>query len=242
MTKVKTRGTELWIGTQAADPVTDTYTQVPGTVQIQGAVGTQWSEQDTTELTDTDVQIDKGSRNRGRLTFVGNFHEDVDTGADPGLAAFKAAADHDSVVPYNIMLKKSNGRRGVMKVSVHQFQHTFGGQQNVIGFTSLVIAKAALIDLGAAPLAAPVNLRLPAIAGLLVDGGILTAVEGLWTGEGALTRRWQVDDSGWVDIDGATGLTHEAVEGESYRIAETSTNGIGSTTAYSAPTTVTAAG
>ena len=241
--QTKTRGTQLWIGTQAADHLTDTYQQVPGSVQIQGQIGPAWGEMNTTELGDVDDQIDKATRNRGRLTFVGNYRENDLTGGAPGLVALEAAADHDTVVPYNVMLVKSNGRRKYLKCGIQSFQHTFGSGNNMLGYTSLCIVKAAPPEQPPAVVAAPTNTVLPGISGLAVEGGTAIALPGIWTGNPAFGYQWQRDDEGWEDIVGAVNPNYEFVEadvGHQVRYGLTGTNAGGSLTVYSAPTAIVA--
>ena len=238
-TIVKTRGSELWLGTKADNHLTDSYTQVPGSVTWQGNVGPQWSEMDVTELTHTDAQIEKNLRNLGRLTFTGNLHQEVASGSVAGLVALEAAANDGVPGNYNIMLVKSNGRRKYLKVGVFQFQETYGSGGNVNGFTCLVIVRAVPGETAPDGLAVPENVVLPAIAGLPVDGETFHGWEGLWAGAVAhFSYQYQVDDDGWENIDAATAKQWlvSGVTGKQVRLGVTATNAAGSATAYSAPT------
>lgn len=88
--------------------------------------------------------------------------------------------------------------------------------------------------------AAPVNVILPAIAGIAQVGQQAIVRPGQYSGGSAvLTWQWQVDDGGWGDVIGATehAFPFNAGDlGKQFRVAETATTASGSVTAYSAPT------
>lgn len=86
---------------------------------------------------------------------------------------------------------------------------------------------------------APVNVLLPAIAGIAQVGQVLTGLPGNWDGAPVFTWQWQVDDNGWVDIAGATGQSLAVLGthlGKGLRLAVTGGNPTGSATVYSAST------
>lgn len=234
MSKVKSRGTVLHIGTKAVNHASDSYTEVPGTVTIAGTVGTKWSEIDVTELVDTEKQTMKGVLDRGRYTFTGNIHESVLSGLDAGLAALQAAADDDDDdTPYNIKLVKSNGRVKFLKVHLFEYNESINGQNNVHGFTCLAIVQAAPVQ--TAP-SVPTNTVLPAISGSAAVGQVLTALEGVWTGHPSFTYQWKRDG---VNIGAATAKTYtvvEADEGAAITVTVTGTNTAGTASATSGPT------
>jgi RHS repeat-associated protein len=92
--------------------------------------------------------------------------------------------------------------------------------------------------------ALPANTAAPTVSGDARDGATLTADHGTWTGSPtiAYTYRWQRDtDSGFADIDGATGASYTATgddTGHTLRVRVTATNDSGSATATSAATDV----
>lgn len=87
---------------------------------------------------------------------------------------------------------------------------------------------------------APVNVIVPAIAGIAQQGQQAIVRPGQYSGGSpVLSWQWQVDDEGWEDIPGASGhaFTYAAGQvGKQVRVAETATTSGGSVTAYSAPT------
>jgi hypothetical protein len=97
------------------------------------------------------------------------------------------------------------------------------------------------------PPPAPEATSAPAISGSAQPGQVLTASEGVWTGDAPLIRfQWQrCDASGAAcnDILGATGETYLlafADIGATIRVAVTASNRGGTTTAFSVPTAVVA--
>lgn len=94
--------------------------------------------------------------------------------------------------------------------------------------------------IGASPAAEPENQTLPAVAGIAKVGEVLTAWPGVWEPTGTLAYQWQVNDSGWQNIAGATGQTYTPIVGQvgdTLRVIVTATNSTGSVSATSAPTT-----
>lgn len=94
-------------------------------------------------------------------------------------------------------------------------------------------------------LVAPVNTLLPSIAGIAKQGETLTALTGAWSNDPtSFTYQWQEDDSGWVNITGATGKTFVPAVGQvgnPLRVIVTAVNGAGSTAATSGGTSDTLA-
>jgi hypothetical protein len=91
--------------------------------------------------------------------------------------------------------------------------------------------------------AAPTNTVLPAISGTVQEGQTLTAFPGTWTNSPTFSYQWQEDDSGFVNIAGATGQTFvptTAEVGNALRVVVTGTNSAGSASANSAATVVVA--
>lgn len=63
--------------------------------------------------------------------------------------------------------------------------------------------------------AVPTNIVLPAVVGTPQVGVALVAYRGSWTGEPtSFAYQWQVDDSGWTDIVGATANTYTPIVGQ----------------------------
>lgn len=87
---------------------------------------------------------------------------------------------------------------------------------------------------------APVNVILPAIAGIAQQGQQAIVRPGQYTGGSAvLSWQWQVDDGGWDDIPNATdhAFTFGAGQiGKAVRVAETAATTGGAVTVHSAPT------
>jgi hypothetical protein len=92
--------------------------------------------------------------------------------------------------------------------------------------------------------ASPYPTGAPGVDGTAQAGKTLTAVDGPWTGTPAFGYQWQRcfgDGSGCADIPGATGKTLSLAGrnvGDSFRVRVTATEGIGSASKTSAPSTV----
>lgn len=93
--------------------------------------------------------------------------------------------------------------------------------------------------LGAAPLAAPVNVTAPAISGTPTEGSLLTASTGVWSGNPTPTYAYQWNRGG-VAISGQTASSYTVVSadiGQSITVTVTATNSQGSASATSAAVT-----
>ena len=90
----------------------------------------------------------------------------------------------------------------------------------------------------------PSSVKLPKIGGLFQDGGLLSAVAGVWKGTEpiATSLQWQLCDatgSACSDINGAVGSALSLISpyiGDTVRVVETATNSAGSVSAASEPT------
>ncbi|HEX5223493.1 MAG TPA: hypothetical protein VFW29_00055 [Solirubrobacteraceae bacterium] len=92
----------------------------------------------------------------------------------------------------------------------------------------------------------PSSVQLPKIDGLFQDGGLLSAVAGVWKGTEPISTslQWQLCDatgSACSDIDGAVGSVLSLVSGDigdTVRVVETASNSAGSVTSASEPTSI----
>ncbi|MDQ3024166.1 MAG: hypothetical protein M3R04_07275, partial [bacterium] len=104
---------------------------------------------------------------------------------------------------------------------------------------AMVLAQGLPADPVTPPVAvAPVNTSIPTISGSLIVGSVLTATNGSWTSDTAITyaRQWRADGA---DITGAISSTYTISSADvgkviTYRVI--ATNSAGSTTATSAST------
>ncbi len=109
-------------------------------------------------------------------------------------------------------------------------------------------ASASSAETNAVSALLPHNTELPSIVGELLDGQLLKALTGSWTGTGPLSYsyEWLLCDAAGENCKGISeavaatlGLVSDEV-GSTLRIAVTATNAAGSTTAVSAPTSIVA--
>jgi len=92
----------------------------------------------------------------------------------------------------------------------------------------------------------PSNVKLPSIGGILNDGQILSVIDGVWNGTEpiALSYQWQLCNAAGEackDINGAVATALSLISpyvGDTVRVIETATNGAGSVSAVSEPTSV----
>lgn len=85
---------------------------------------------------------------------------------------------------------------------------------------------------------APTNTALPTISGSAIEGATLTCDDGSWTGTpSSFARSWTADGVALVGETAGTYVISESA-GTAIRCVVTATNGVGSTTSTSDPTTV----
>lgn len=115
-----------------------------------------------------------------------------------------------------------------------------GNVSNVVRRNFSIGVNTAVYEVASGALSAPVNTLLPSIAGIAQQGVALTALEGSWTNwPTSFTYQWQEDETGWVNITGATGKTFTPAAGQvgnPLRVIVTAINGAGSTAATSGAT------
>ena len=93
--------------------------------------------------------------------------------------------------------------------------------------------------IGVVAASVPVNVGLPAIAGVAQVGQALFAYPGKWTQAERFTYQWQVYGTNWTDIAGATADTFTPVAaqlGKSVRVSVTAVNSLGTTLVQSGGT------
>ena len=113
--------------------------------------------------------------------------------------------------------------------------------RNGAGFATAVSALTPLVS----GVGAPTNTALPAISGTAQSGQTLTATTGTWSGAPtSFNFQWQrcsAAGTACVAIAGATSGSYQLGSGDvgsTVRVAVTATNGFGSTTAVSPPTSI----
>lgn len=115
-----------------------------------------------------------------------------------------------------------------------------GNVSNVVRRNFDIGINTGVYELLSDSLSAPVNTLLPSIAGIAQQGETLTALDGYWSNDPtSFTYQWQEDDTGWANIDGATGKTFTPAAGQvgnPLRVIVTAVNGAGSTSATSGAT------
>lgn len=115
-----------------------------------------------------------------------------------------------------------------------------GNVSNVVRRNFDIGINTGVYELLSDSLVAPVNTLLPSIAGIAQQGETLTALDGSWSNDPtSFTYQWQEDDTGWANIDGATGKTFTPAAGQvgnPIRVIVTAVNGAGSTSATSGAT------
>lgn len=192
------------------------------------------------DTVDTDVtQKAKGITNAGDGSL-----EVARIQTDPGQIALRAAAltkfyyatkreltdapdaNHTNTIYYNRGLIGGPAHAGGRNEDFILETFTFGYVQReiVVGPVSLV---------------APTNTLLPSISGIAQDEEVLTAIEGIWTGNPSFTYQWQEDDSGWTNLAAGTSRTYTvktADVGKPIRVIVTGTNPAGSASATSGVT------
>lgn len=140
----KTRGTIIAIGTTAATASSDTYTTIEGARAIDGLAGINWSQIDATVLSDTYKQTMKGVADAGSLTLGGPRMSESSDGLAAGLAALKAAAEHESDPDiYNFKITLANTRIRYIKARVFQFQEQLGNNAALNEWRATLLLQAA---------------------------------------------------------------------------------------------------
>ena len=100
---LETQGITVWIGTQAADPLTDTYTQIKRIKSIGEFGGEAQVSDEATCLEDTAKEKVKKMIDPGQLQLSGNH---IPT--DPGQLLLKAAAAMETNSPHNFKIVNNN--------------------------------------------------------------------------------------------------------------------------------------
>lgn len=189
-----------------------------------------------TALNNARVRKLKGPRDAGTQTIV--------VGRDPlddGQEAFIAAERTKFDFPIKIELadaRTAGHSNSVMYYAgmVQGAPTNLGNVSNVVRRTFTVGINTAIFEVSSAELAAPTNTLEPSIAGVLDEGEVLTAIDGVWTGSPTFTYQWKADGA---NIPGATAKTYTIQAGDvgkSISVAVTGTNSAGAATAESAPT------
>ncbi len=114
-----------------------------------------------------------------------------------------------------------------------------------MGLAGALAHTSSLVEEPPAPLAAPLAIAPPAISGSAVEGQLLTASSGSWTGSpSSYAYQWQRCSSsgeGCSDIDAAAKTSYKVTSGDlgrTLRVVVTAGNSVGSTEAASEPTAV----
>jgi hypothetical protein len=124
----------------------------------------------------------------------------------------------------------------------------FGHLVRIAVAVTIVLTLAASVARGGSTATAPANTASPSVGGTAQQGQTLSATPGTWTGDAPIvfTYQWQrCDAQGGTcgSIAGASSSTHTAVAGDvggTLRVVVTATNGVGTSSAASAPTAVVA--
>lgn len=194
----------------------------------------------TTPLIDVQRDIkQKGTRNAGSMQ--NNFAIDL---GDAGQQAMIAAEAGELNWPFKVVGNDApasgsspapSERKFVGLVTTAQVQ---GGGPNTAQLLACTVeVNSNIVVLAPQSGTAPANVLLPSIAGVITDGDVLTAIEGVWNnGVDSYAYQWKADGS---DISGATSKEYTLVTGDvgaKISVVVTATNGAGSTSATSAAT------
>lgn len=205
--------------------------------------GSTWTEIaevfDITPPSDTVDQVDvthMQSPNR-RREFISGL-------SDPGSASFEMNFVPGSASDLLIQEIRGTGEQVLCRITfpnavTWQFTGQIESYEPAIPTEDKMTASVSFKVSGstvAAAAAAPVNVVLPAIAGEVKEGEVLTAWEGVWTQAATFTYQWKKDGS---NISGATGKTYTVVTGdvgEPISVVVIATNSAGNASAESAET------
>lgn len=142
----KNQGIIVRIGTKAADPGTDTFTQVKR-CKVVGEYGAEAQVIDATTLEDTAKQKLKGIPDSGDIELGGNR-----VFADAGQNALKAAAADNDDDPYNVQIVVPGaGALGVdvtydFKALVTKFKDNVGNVDGLVEFTAMLAVTGVITE------------------------------------------------------------------------------------------------
>lgn len=134
----KNQGIKIFIGTQATDPASDTYTQIKRAKMI-GEFGSDAAVIDATGLEDTAKQKLKGIPDSGDVEVGGNR-----VFTDAGQNALRTAGSDNSDTPYNFRIEiPAAGTAGAdlrysFKAIVSKFMNKPGSVDSLVEFTSML--------------------------------------------------------------------------------------------------------
>ncbi|MGN6142241.1 MAG: hypothetical protein ACTHOP_01485 [Mesorhizobium sp.] len=189
-----------------------------------------------TALANARVRKLKGPRDAGTQTIVVG-RDPLDDGQEAFMTAQKTKFDY----PIKVELadaRTANYSNSIMYYAgmVQGTPTNLGNVSNVVRRTFTVGINTALYEVVSEVQSAPTNTLPPSIAGVLTQGSVLTAIDGVWTGNPTFTYQWKRDGT---NISGAASKTYTLVAGDatkSISVAVTGTNGAGNATATSAAT------
>jgi hypothetical protein len=148
---IKNQGIVLRIGTQAADPAGDTFTEIKEVTSI-GEAGPEAPSIDATALTDTARHKLKGIPDYGEVPISGNRAP-----TDAGQTALNAAAKSTSDDPYNFEIEfsdmpsgGSNNTKISFKALVLSFKTESGDVDGLVSFASSLAITGATTEVIAA--------------------------------------------------------------------------------------------
>jgi hypothetical protein len=189
-----------------------------------------------TALANARVRKLKGPRDAGTQT-IAVGRDPLDDGQEAFIAAEKTKFDF----PVKIVLadaRTANYSNSILYYAgmVQGAPTNLGNVSNVVRRTFTVGINTAIWEVVSEVLAAPTNTLEPSIAGVLDEAEVLTAIEGVWTGNPTFTYVWNRDGT---PIAGATAKTYTIVAGDvgtGLSVTVTGTNGAGNASATSATT------
>lgn len=209
---------------------------------------------EVTNITPPSFQVDQVDTTH--MQSPGRIREFIDGLIDPGECSFEmnyipgSASDQALLDILNIPVGELRRRRCRI-IYPNNVQDTFSANlqnyQPTVPTDDKMTAEVSWRVTGVltrAAAAAPVNIVLPAISGVLEESETLTAFEGNWSGAPSFEYQWfTVSDSPPTPISGATGKTYTLESGDAgttIAVTVTATNSEGSTSATSAPVVIAA--